>query len=124
MITLVNLSLQNKYKNKTKLVLERDTFPDLKAVLGKVVLGHTANALTDSVAEVAILNLYNTLFTLLFIFLMVNHFHSDRPQTWNVDNSQTRVSNILVLKDFFKVSELSSGEYRVGSCPPERSCQR
>ena len=68
MITLVNLSLQNKYKNKTKLVLERDTFPDLKAVLGKVVLGHTANALTDSVAEVAILNFaHHTFFTCILV---------------------------------------------------------
>jgi len=29
---------------------------DIKAVLGKVVLGHTANALTDSVAEVITLH--------------------------------------------------------------------
>ena len=70
--------------------MHRTIFPDLKAVLGKVALGHTANALTDSVAEVGVLHfLTSIVYFQIYIHLPDVEFSLVllKTQSWNSDNS-------------------------------------
>ena len=113
--------------------MHRTIFPDLKAVLGKVALGHTANALTDSVAEVGVLHfLTSIVYFQIYIHLPDVEFSLVllKTQSWNSDNSHisrfldSRIYENILLVMLCRLAPFDSGEYWVGTCTPERSCQR
>ena len=87
-----------------------DTFPDLRAVEGKVVLGHTANALTDSVAEVPNLHLSCLAHTQPFSLGPT----SENSQTilsiiWNLKDSRIVWSILLVISIEFLFTQVNIG---------------
>ena len=110
LITLVNLSKHwstflKPFQNKSF-----DTFPDLRAVEGKVVLGHTANALTNSVAEVPNLHLSCLAHTQPFSLGPT----SENSQTilsiiWNLKDSRIVWSILLVISIEFLFTQVNIG---------------